>query len=73
MEIHENRLEVIVQDPNKPKNFDKYTYEKGSVKDLNPSKLSCWATRSSLPDKSRLFDLNEVNLAVIPETCRKGG
>jgi len=62
-EIHENRLEIIVQDPNKPKNFDKYTYEKGSVKGPEPVEaFSCWETRRFTADKSRLFDLSEVSL-----------
>ena len=32
MEIHEDKLEIIVQDPNKPKNFDKYSISKSNVK-----------------------------------------
>src|SRR5882672_8627114 len=36
MEIHEDRLEIVAQDPNKPKNFDKYTYERGTVKGPEP-------------------------------------
>jgi hypothetical protein len=29
IEIHEDRMSVVVQDPTKPKNFDEYIYEKG--------------------------------------------
>src|ERR1044072_8260111 len=36
IEIHEDRLEITVQDPAKPKNFDQYTYEKGVVTGPKP-------------------------------------
>ena len=71
MEIHENRLEIIVQDPNKPKNFDKYTYEKGAVKGPEPVEALVLGNQEFTADKSRLFDLSEINLAAVPETCRK--
>src|SRR6185436_10694184 len=36
MEIHEDRISIVVQDPAKPKNFDEYTYEKGSLSGPKP-------------------------------------
>ena len=71
MEIHEDRLEITVQDPNKPKNFDKYTYEKGAVKGPEPVEAFVLGNQEFTADKSRLFDLSEINLAAVPETCRK--
>jgi len=71
MEIHEDRLEITIQDPNKPKNFDKYTYEKGAVKGPEPVEALVLGNQEFTADKSRLFDLSEINLAAVPETCRK--
>jgi hypothetical protein len=71
MEIHEDRLEIVVQDPNKPKNFDKYTYERGAVKGPEPVEALVLGNQEFTADKSRLFDLSEVDLAAIPSTCQK--
>jgi hypothetical protein len=71
MEIHEDRLEIVVQDPNKPKNFDKYIYEKGAVKGPEPVQAFMFGNEEYTADKARLFDLGEVNLGVVPETCQK--
>jgi hypothetical protein len=71
MEIHEDRLEIVVQDPNKPKNFDKYTYEKGAVKGPEPVEALVLGNQEFTADKSRLFDFGEINLAAVPDACRK--
>jgi hypothetical protein len=71
MEIHEDRLVIVVQDPNKPKNFDKYTYEKGAVKGPEPVQAMVLGNEEYTADKARLFDLSEVNLEAVPETCKK--
>src|SRR5882724_12597986 len=71
MEIHEDKLEIIVQDPNKPKNFDKYTYAGGAVKGPQPVEALVLGNQEFTADKSRLFDLSEVNLGAVPATCQK--
>jgi hypothetical protein len=71
MEIHEDRLEIVVQDPNKPKNFDRYTYERGAVKGPEPVEALVLGNQEFTADKSRLFDLGEVDLGAIPSTCQK--
>jgi hypothetical protein len=71
MEIHEDKLEIVVQDPNKPKNFDKYTYERGAVKGPEPVEALVLGNQEFTADKSRLFDLGEVNLSAVPDTCQK--
>lgn len=71
MEIHEDKLEIVVQDPNKPKNFDKYTYEKGAVKGPEPVEALVLGNQEFTADKSRLFDLSEVDLGALPSTCQK--
>jgi len=71
IEIHEDRLEITVQDPNKPKNFDKYTYEKGTVKGPEPVEAMVLGNKEFTADKSRLFDLSDLNLSAIPDTCKK--
>lgn len=71
MEIHEDKLEIVVQDPNKPKNFDKYTYERGAVKGPEPLEALVLGNQEFTADKSRLFDLSEVELGAVPSTCQK--
>lgn len=71
MEIHEDKLEIVVQDPNKPKNFDKYTYERGAVKGPEPVEAMVLGNQEFTADKSRLFDLSEVDLGAVPSTCQK--
>ncbi len=73
MEIHEDKLEIVVQDPNKPKNFDKYTYERGTVKGPEPVEAMVLGNQEFTADKSRLFDLSEVDLGAVPSTCQKAG
>jgi len=71
MEIHEDRMSIVVQDPAKPKNFDEYTYERGTVSGPTPVPAMTVGNQEFTADKSRLFDLNEVNLGLVPEVCRK--
>src|SRR6266550_5981281 len=71
MEIHEDRMSIVVQDPTKPKNFDEYTYEKGELKGPKPVEALVLGNQEFTADKSRLFDLSEINLAAIPDTCKK--
>jgi Sec-independent protein translocase protein TatA len=71
MEIHEDRMSIVVQDPNKPKNFDEYTYEKGSLSGPKPVQAMTLGNQEFTADKSRLFDLSEVNLGLVPDVCRK--
>lgn len=71
MEIHEDRMSIVVQDPNKPKNFDEYTYEKGTLTGPKPVQAMTVGNQEFTADKSRLFDLSEVNLGLVPEVCRK--
>jgi hypothetical protein len=71
MEIQEDRVEIVVQDPNKPKNFDKYVYEKGAVKGPEPVQAFVLDNQEFTADKARLFDFSEVNLGAVPETCQK--
>jgi len=71
MEIHEDRMSIVVQDPAKPKNFDEYTYEKGSLSGPKPVPAMTFGNQELTADKSRLFDLGEVNLGLVPEVCRK--
>lgn len=71
MEIREDRMSIVVQDPAKPKNFDEYTYEKGSVSAPKPVPALTLGNQEFTADKSRLFDLNDVNLGMVPDVCRK--
>ena len=71
MEIKEDRMSIVVQDPAKPKNFDEYTYEKGSVRGPKPVPALTFGNQELTADKSRLFDLSEVNLGLVPEVCSK--
>lgn len=70
VEIHEDRMQITVQDPAKPKNFDEYTYD-GTVKGPRPVEALVLGNQEFTADKSRLFSLNEINFAAIPETCRQ--
>lgn len=71
MEIRDDRMSIVVQDPAKPKNFDEYTFENGSVSGPKPVPALTFGNQELTADKSRLFDLSEVNLGLIPEVCRK--
>lgn len=71
IEIHEDRMEITVQDPAKPKNFDSYTYEKGVVTGPKPVEALVLGNQEFTADKSKLFNLSEVNLAAVPATCKQ--
>ncbi len=71
IEIHEDRIEITVQDPAKPKNFDAYTYEKGVVTGPKPIESLVLGNQELTADKMKLFNLSEVNLAAIPATCKQ--
>jgi hypothetical protein len=71
MEIRQDRLSITVQDPKKPKNFDEYTYESGAVAGPTPVPAMTVGNQEFTADKSRLFNLSEVNLGLVPEVCRK--
>ncbi len=71
IEIHDDRMSIVVQDPAKPKNFDEYTYEKGSLSGPKPVPALTFGNQELTADKSRLFDLGEVNLGMVPDVCRK--
>lgn len=71
IEIHEDRMSVVVQDPTKPKNFDEYIYEKGKLDGPKPVEALVLGNQEFTADKARLFDLEEVNLGGVAEVCRK--
>lgn len=70
IEIHEDRMQITIQDPAKAKNFDEYTFD-GTVKGPRPVEALVLRDQEFTADKSRLFNLSEINLAAIPETCRQ--
>lgn len=71
IEIHDDRLSIVVQDPAKPKNFDEYIYEKGAVTGPKPVPAMTFGNQELTADKSRLFDLNDVNLGMVGDVCKK--
>lgn len=71
MEVREDRMSIVVQDPAKPKNFDEYLYERGAVAGPKPVEALVLGNQEFTADKSRLFDLSEINLGLVPEVCRK--
>jgi hypothetical protein len=72
MEIHEDRMSVVVQDPAKPKNFDEYVFNaRGAVEGPKPVEALVVGNQEFSADKSRLFDLSGVDLKLVPEVCRK--
>jgi hypothetical protein len=71
IEIHDDRMSIVVQDPKKPKNFDEYSYERGAVAGPTPVPAMTFGNKELTADKSRLFDLNDVNLSLVPDVCRK--
>jgi hypothetical protein len=71
IEIHEDQMQITVQDPAKPKNFDEYTYERGQVKGPRPVEALVLGNQEFTADKSQLFSLSEINFAAVPETCRR--
>ena len=71
IEIREDQLEVVVQDPRKPKNFDKYTYAAGIVTGPEPVQTMVIGNQELSADKMPLFNLDETNLGAVAEVCRK--
>jgi hypothetical protein len=71
MSIREDKMEIVVQDPNKPKNFDEYIYEKGAVSGPKPVEALVLGNQEFTADKSRLFDLDEANLGAVADVCGK--
>jgi hypothetical protein len=71
LEIHEDRMEVTIQDPAKPKNFDEYTYSKGVLSGPKPVAALVLGDQEFTADKSKLFSLSEIDLGQVPEVCRK--
>ncbi len=71
IEIHEDRMQITVQDPAKPKNFDEYTYSKGVVSGPRPVEALVVGNQEFTADKTHLFSLSEIELGLVPELCRK--
>ncbi len=51
IEIHEQRMQITLQDPAKPKNFDEYTYANGAVTGPKPVEALVLVIRSSRPTR----------------------
>jgi hypothetical protein len=47
IEIHEDRMSIVVQDPAKPKNFDEYTWEKGTLSGPKPVEAMVFGNQES--------------------------
>jgi hypothetical protein len=73
MEIHSDEFEMVIQAPNNPKNFDKYTFKNGVVTGPEPQEAMVIGNNELTADKMPLFELNEVNLAAMPDVCRQAG
>ncbi len=71
IEIHEDRMLITIQDPAKPKNFDEYTYSGGVATGPKPVEALVLGNQEFTADKSRLFNLSEIDLGLVPEVCRK--
>ena len=71
IEIRQDRLEMIVQDPNKPANFDKYTYSNGAVSGPEPVESLVIGDNEFTADKAKLFSLDDINLATTSKVCQK--
>jgi hypothetical protein len=71
MEIHEDKLEMVIQAPNNAKNFDKYTFSRGAVTGPEPQEALVLGNNELTADKMRMFDLSEVNLAAMADVCRQ--
>ena len=69
--IHEDRLEITIQDPAKPKNFDEYTYAKGVLTGPKPVEAMVLGDQEFTADRSKLFSLSEIDLGQVPEVVRK--
>lgn len=71
IEIHEDRMQLTIQDPAKPKNFDEYTYSNGVVSGPKPVEALVLGDQEFTADKTSLFSLSEIDLGLVPEVCRK--
>jgi hypothetical protein len=71
IEIHEDRMSIVIQDPAKPKNYDEYTYEKGVLSGPKPVQAMVIGNNELSADKMPLFDLNSTNLGAVADVCRK--
>lgn len=71
IEIHEQRMQITVQDPAKPKNFDEYTYANGAVTGPKPVEALVIGNQEFTADKTKLFSLSDIDLGLVPEVCRK--
>jgi hypothetical protein len=69
--IHEDRIEITIQDPAKPKNFDEYTYSNGVLTGPKPVEAMVLGDQEFTADKSKLFSLSEIDLGQVAEVCRK--
>ena len=71
IEIHEDRMSIVIQDPAKPKNYDEYSYEKGVLSGPKPVEAMVIGNNELSADKMPLFDLNSTNLGAVADVCRK--
>ena len=71
IEIHEDRMSIVIQDPAKPKNYDEYSYEKGVLSGPKPVPAMVIGNNELSADKMPLFDLNSANLGAVADVCRK--
>jgi hypothetical protein len=70
IEIRQDQMEMVVQDPNKPKNFDKYTYSNGAVSGPEPVESMVFGNTELTADKMPLFSLADINLAATSKVCQ---
>ena len=71
IEIHEQRMQITLQDPAKPKNFDEYTYANGVVTGPKPVEALVIGNQEFTADKTKLFSLSDIDLGLVPDLCRK--
>ena len=71
IEIHEDRMSIVIQDPAKPKNYDEYTFETGALSGPKPVPAMVIGNKELSADKMPLFDLNSANLGAVDDVCRK--
>ncbi len=71
IEIRDDRMELTIQDPAKPKNFDKYTYAKGVLTGPEPVEAMVLGDQEFTADKSKLFSLSDTDLRLVPDVVHK--
>jgi hypothetical protein len=69
--IHEDEMEIVIQDPLKPKNFDKYTYAKGALTGPEPVQTMVFGNKELSADTMPLFSLDEINLGAVADVCQR--